>query len=292
MRLWMGRSRSCLQAILIFATLSNVESQAVLVVDYTYPLTTVADTYLSINIDSGSLYNGFDLGDPVLLQLVANLARAAPLQVRFGGSAANDVTYTGAGGARGNCSANGVTRICVDDTLWADICSFVNRTGSRLVWDLSINPRNPDGSWNSTNSESLIRHTAAQGAAVAAWELGNEEGACSGLVYLYSISTCSRRIAEDMIKHGANFSAAQVGLAQLRVTHHKQHWRNCCRWQGTFTHFKSSYARQSRGQDSRYTGQTPAVMRSSTLQASSSRVRETGAHVRTPRRTPSLHRVC
>lgn len=164
-------------AIVTFATaVASASAQALITVDFTYALTSVAETYLSLNIDSGSLYNDFDLTDPMLNQLVANLVRAAPLQVRFGGSAANDVTYTGHGGARGNCSSGGVTRICVDDSLWDEINAFANKTGAGLVWDLPINPRTPSGAWNATNSEALIQRTAAAGYVLAAWQLGNEEG--------------------------------------------------------------------------------------------------------------------
>lgn len=162
------------------AVILGASAQAIITVDFTYPLTAVAETYLSLNIDSGSLYNDFDLTDPILNQLVANLARAAPVQVRFGGSAANDVTYTGSGGARGNCSSGGVTRICVDDSLWDEINAFANRTGVGLVWDLPINPRTPGGAWNFSNSEALIQRTAAAGYVLAAWQLGNEEGAQLG----------------------------------------------------------------------------------------------------------------
>ena len=172
----MALNRALFASVIGLVAVCSAQATAILTVDFTFPRTAVVDTYLSFNIDTGSLYNAFDFSDPMLSQLVANLVRAAPSQIRFGGGAANDVTYTGAGGASGNCSQGGVTRICVDDSLWAAVNSFANRTGARLVWDLSINPRTEGGAWNSSNSEALIARTVAAGYTIEAWQLGNEEG--------------------------------------------------------------------------------------------------------------------
>jgi hypothetical protein len=160
--------------------------QTVISVDLETPLTSVLDSYVSFNLDMGSLYNDFDFEDAMLTQLVRNLAVASPTQLRFGGSAANDVTYTGDGGPRGNCSANGATRICVDDSLWEEVNTFAARTGVQLVWDLAILPRTPDNAWNSTNSAALIERTAKSGYNVSVWQLGNEEGSCCSSVQVRS----------------------------------------------------------------------------------------------------------
>ena len=212
----MALNRALFASVIGLVAVCSAQATAILTVDFTFPRTAVVDTYLSFNIDTGSLYNAFDFSDPMLSQLVANLVRAAPSQIRFGGGAANDVTYTGADGASGNCSQGGVTRICVDDSLWAAVNSFANRTGARLVWDLSINPRTDGGAWNSSNSEALIARTVAAGYTIEAWQLGNEEGGwCShwGWRVQQTVGAGSNvcvAFAEDMIKHGANFSAAQV----------------------------------------------------------------------------------
>ena len=63
------------------------------------------ETYLSFNLDTGSLYNAFDFKDPYLRNLVKGLG-TTPTQLRIGGGAANNVIYTGVGGARGNCSTS------------------------------------------------------------------------------------------------------------------------------------------------------------------------------------------
>src|SRR4051794_13343259 len=84
--------------------------------NHTHPLHYVRDTYLSFNIDAGYLYNNLDFTDPYLRTLVRNLAEASPMQLRVGGTAADDIVYTGAGGQRGNCSVTTSEYIiCVDN---------------------------------------------------------------------------------------------------------------------------------------------------------------------------------
>lgn len=137
--------------------------------------------YLSFNVDSGSLYNLFDWRDPVLIQLVRNLAAAAPTQVRVGGGAADTVWFTGPGGAAGNCSVPDVDptiNTCVDAGTLASLCAFGTATGAGIVWDLNVALRRPAGGWNSSNAAALfdwlVSAPEAAGCPVVGWQLGNE----------------------------------------------------------------------------------------------------------------------
>ena len=151
-----------------------------LTVDLLTPLFVTADSYLSVNIDTGSLFNALDLTSPPLRTLTRALARGAPLQLRVGGGAADDTYFTGAGGLRGNCTGGaGVpadANICVDASLWAELADFAAFTGARLVWDLNLalGRKSPTEPWNSSNSAALIAHVAATGKSPWAWQLGNE----------------------------------------------------------------------------------------------------------------------
>ena len=49
--------------------------------DHVHPLHKVFDSYLSFNIDTGSLYHNMDFTNKAFINLVANLQRAAPSQV-------------------------------------------------------------------------------------------------------------------------------------------------------------------------------------------------------------------
>ena len=146
------------------------------------PLASVRPTYLSVNVDSGSLFQLFDFSDAVLQQLVRNLVQAAPMQLRVGGGAADNAFFTGVGGARGNCSLplfDPTIDVCIDADYMAEICAFAAATGVGLVWDLNVALRTPGsgtGSWNSTNARALFEFLVSQHGAcpIAAWQLGNE----------------------------------------------------------------------------------------------------------------------
>jgi hypothetical protein len=183
--------RRTLLPILAFSLLASTHANLEIEFDTLLPQNFVKPTYLSFNIDTGSLYNKMDLNDPVLTNLVKSLAAAAPTELRMGGSAADDVTYTGPSGQRGPCSLPNGAKICVDDSLWSEIHGFVNATGVSLVWDLRITERTEAGAWNSSNAVALLAHTAAAGYHVGAWQLGNE--------------------VEDMIKHGGFINGTQIG---------------------------------------------------------------------------------
>ena len=156
----------------VLATSTTVE----LFYDPDKALFTAASTYVSINVDSGSLYNNFNFSDVVLTQLSRNLAEAAPTQLRVGGGAADNLLFTGVGGARGACSFSGGD-VCVDATYWDELNSFATATGLQLVWDINAALRDAvSGAWNSSNARALFSYAASSktSSAVVAWQLGNE----------------------------------------------------------------------------------------------------------------------
>jgi len=141
------------------------------------PLFVTWDSYLSLNIDTGSLANALDLSSAPLRALLGALTAAAPTELRVGGGAADDTLFTGRGGARGSCSPGlpGIS-ICVDAELWDELTGFAAATGSRLVWDLNlaINRTSSTQAWDSRNAAALIGYAAAAGSSPFAWQLGNE----------------------------------------------------------------------------------------------------------------------
>ena len=142
----------------------------------------VLPTYVSVNIDTGSLYNNFDFTSRPLRALTAHLAAAAPTELRVGGGAADSTLFTGAGGARGNCSHLNLTNIdvCVSAESWDELAAFAGATGVALVFDLNgaAGRRSGADAWDPSNAAALLAHAAdAAGrglAAPAGWELGNE----------------------------------------------------------------------------------------------------------------------
>jgi hypothetical protein len=57
------------------------------------------------------------------------------------------------------------------------LMNFVDFTGCKLVWDLcALSLRNPDGTWNSTNAQSLLSHVIQHNQSLYGLQLGNEPG--------------------------------------------------------------------------------------------------------------------
>ena len=146
------------------------------------PLAIVRPSYLSVNLDSGSLFNSFPFNHTPFNTLVSHLARAAPTQFRIGGGASNSLFFTGAGGADGNCSALSLpfaANVCVSAELLDAILAFAQEVGVDLVWNLNGAQRAPaDSPWSAANTVSLLDHLAsapARGLPVpAAFQLANE----------------------------------------------------------------------------------------------------------------------
>lgn len=147
----------------------------------TPPLFRTLPTYLSVNLDTGSLYNNFSFSNPTFQQLVRNLALLSPTQFRIGGGAADATIFTGEGGASGSCPGlyPGID-ICVNAQDWDDIMAFSAATGVGIVWDLNaaIFRASASGAWNSSNAQQLFQHAslaASKGLPVPiAVQLGNE----------------------------------------------------------------------------------------------------------------------
>ena len=146
------------------------------------PLATTLPTYLSVNLDTGSLFNNFPFTHAPFNALVRALSAAAPMQFRIGGGAADTVFFTGPGGASGNCSSLGLpysSTVCVSSELLDGILAFAAATGVDLVWNLNGAQRaGGDSPWNASNTEALLDHLAgapARGLPVpAAFQLSNE----------------------------------------------------------------------------------------------------------------------
>jgi len=73
-----------LAVLLSTLTVSTVYSQTAVSFDSSTPLHTTNSKYVCFNIDTGSIYNGFDFREPVLINLVKQLS---PTVVRIGGTA-------------------------------------------------------------------------------------------------------------------------------------------------------------------------------------------------------------
>ena len=146
-------------------------------VDESEVMATTASSFLGVNIDSASLYQGtrLDFQDTRLVSLATALASQGPgkMTLRLGGSAADDLsTFV-------NDTSHGA--IYLDTQYWNDLVNFVRKTGFALVWDLNMRvgrSLNASRAWDPQDAERLLEHMAKndQLDVVSAFQLGNEPG--------------------------------------------------------------------------------------------------------------------
>lgn len=167
--------RCTLLALAAMAAPARAQQTAVTAnVDTSKPLFKAAPTYLSFNIDTGSLYNLMDLSSPVLINLLKQLT---PAQIRVGGGAADSTLFTGPNGQSGGGSSPWNNTVLINTTYWDELVSFARAAGAGLVYDLNGFLRDANNQWLPTaNATALFSHAAAagQGDAIAGWQLGNE----------------------------------------------------------------------------------------------------------------------
>lgn len=166
----MAFSRSLFVATAAAASLAAARAQLSVSFDATTPQHNVADFFLSYNIDTGSIYNGFDFTNTKLINMVRQLA---PAVVRIGGTAA-DYSFMVPQAASPN-GGNGHTLISW--ATWDNILAFVQATGVQLLWDFdSLQFRDKHNNWDPTgNATAVLAYTQSKYAGMDIWwSTGNE----------------------------------------------------------------------------------------------------------------------
>ena len=158
------------------AAAALLAAAATLLVNVSAPRVTTDPAFLGVNIDSASLTNRIDLGDPVLTALAAQLAGAAPapaprMHLRVGGSASNGLVYV-PGGSPGRAPAGGGT-VVTDASLGA-LDAFAAAAGLQVTFCLQY--QTTAGRFDpAINASALFRMITRRGLrSFAGFSLGNE----------------------------------------------------------------------------------------------------------------------
>ncbi|KAL8501764.1 hypothetical protein ACS0TY_021039 [Phlomoides rotata] len=153
---------------------------------------------------TSSLLN-LDLSSNIFLNAIKAFS---PLKIRLGGTLQDKVRYQTSDDPR-SCTQFvkntselfGFTEGCLPMSRWDELNNFFRMAGAKIIFGLNaLTGRRivPDGrstgAWNSSNAESLIRHTVNSGYTVYGWELGNELSG-SGI----GTSVAADQYASDMI---------------------------------------------------------------------------------------------
>jgi hypothetical protein len=135
--------------------------------------------YLAVNLDTGSLYQGFDCTNAKLATLLRQLG---PTTLRVGGTAADYVLYVPNATERGD----GRGDVLLSEALWRSLLDLAKNSGNELLMDLnSLMFRNASNVFDpSRNASALLAYTATlPGLPPLSWSAGNEpvrRGAAAG----------------------------------------------------------------------------------------------------------------
>lgn len=141
----------------------------------TIPINSVSTSFLSYNLDTGSLYNEFNVSDTKLQNLLKPLA---PAFLRIGGTAA-DYTYYVPNAIK---PADSHKNVLLSNSMWDSILALSNATGLRILWDfnsLHFRDKITNVFSPSLNASALIAYTASvlsrkYPTLQLSWSAGNE----------------------------------------------------------------------------------------------------------------------
>lgn len=114
-------------------------------------------SYLNYNIDTGSIYNGFDWLDPKLIAISRQLG---PAILRIGGTANDYSVYIpDSTNPQGGPARTGSVTI-ISDAILDNIVYFMQETNLTLLWDFNgLTFRNGAGPWNPNgNATQMLDH--------------------------------------------------------------------------------------------------------------------------------------
>ncbi|XP_018393336.1 PREDICTED: heparanase-like [Cyphomyrmex costatus] len=159
----------------------------------------VSDKFLSFGLDTSLLRKMDDL--PIGQQKFINLARhLSPAFVRVGGTSADCLIFV-----QNQMEQNSSEKILspVDDQdisnftiSGADLLAiydFTVKSELRMIFDLNVLLRNPDGSWNDNNAQEIIAFAKNQGMTLD-WQLGNEP---NSFKHVFDVTLPATELAKD-----------------------------------------------------------------------------------------------
>ena len=141
---------------------------------------TVATPFLAYNIDTGSIYNGFDFTEPKLIALIAQLG---PTILRIGGTAADYAYYV----PDATTPTDGATHTIINNRVLDDIVALATKANVQVLFDFnSLEFRDHKGQWDPAgNATATLQYLESKyaGQIDFAWSTGNEPDLWPGTHY-------------------------------------------------------------------------------------------------------------
>ena len=157
-----------------------------ILVNLTKAVTEVSNQYLSVTIDACAIWENWviiNFTSPSVINMAKGLY---PAMLRLGGTPENFVIFkpnqnlpvkkrgsqSNTTGVLVNCYPEKFVNFTMNTAQWDAVNEFVKATGLEFIYGLNILFRTPDGAWNYSNPEELMRYTASKGYPIN-WGLGN-----------------------------------------------------------------------------------------------------------------------
>lgn len=162
-------------------------------------LHTISDKFLSFGLDTSLLRKMNEL--PVKQEKFINLARhLSPAYVRVGGTSAdclifdeNQIVQSSSEKILSPFDRQDISNFTISGTDLLAIYNFAVKSKLRMIFDLNVLLRNPDGSWNDTNTQKIITFAKNQ-AMELDWQLGNEP---NSFKYVFNVSISANELAKN-----------------------------------------------------------------------------------------------
>ncbi|XP_018313598.1 heparanase isoform X1 [Mycetomoellerius zeteki] len=159
----------------------------------------VSDKFLSFGLDTSLLRRMNEL--PIGQQKFIDLARhLSPAYVRIGGTSADCLTFVQDQMEQNSCKkilspvdGQDISNFTISGADLLALYDFTVKSELRMIFDLNVLLRNPDGSWNDSNAQEIIAFTKNQGMTLD-WQLGNEP---NSFKHVFSITIPATELAKD-----------------------------------------------------------------------------------------------
>ncbi|XP_011505560.1 PREDICTED: heparanase-like [Ceratosolen solmsi marchali] len=165
------------------------------------PLHIVSDKFLSFGLDSSLLRNmkKLPINDHKFINLVRHLS---PAYVRIGGTNADCLYFEQVCFYKYiNYSHNlvddaDISNFTLTSNDFLSIYKFTEKTAIKMIFDLNVLLREPNGSWNSDNTKEIIVFSKSHEMEID-WQLGNEP---NSFLHVFNISISAQQLANDYCK--------------------------------------------------------------------------------------------
>ncbi|XP_043266874.1 heparanase-like isoform X2 [Venturia canescens] len=165
--------------ILFFWDVSRHSAKThVFVIDTSQPiLYTTSEKFLSFGLDSSLLRHMKNF--PIKDEKFVNLARhLSPAYVRFGGTSAdclffNETSFDFSTNTTSPVDGQDISNFTITENDFLDLYKFTEKSDLRMMFDLNVLIRLPDGTWDYNNAQEIIDFAKSRNMLVD-WQLGNE----------------------------------------------------------------------------------------------------------------------